>query len=357
MMLTRSESEELGKRVVHFFENIANRDKSLTYSHFIAEGISKSTIHGMIGRYLDRGTSKSRKKSGRPRSVATKEVVGAIEKAVKNNPNLSVRDGSAKLSISKSTYGRVKVQDLGIKAYRKESVPKYTGDQAERAKTACRRIYRKRLLTEEPTILIIDDETYVPVDRDQIPGVEYYHCKEKGDVPDQNRFKRKEKFFKKFLVWQAIDEFGNVSDPFVSTGTVNGEVYLKECLKKRLMPFIQKYHQNSKVLFWMDMASSHYKKEVTDWLTAQGIDFVGKKENAPNVPQARPIEKFWALSKAEYKRHRRTSKSLASFRKIWKKISTKVAEESAQALMKEARRYLRSIGYGYVYSPIKMARK
>lgn len=357
MRLSRLEAHELAKRVLHFFENVADWNRSLTYGHFKAEGIPESTIRGMIDRYLERGTIDSKQKSGRPRTVATPKVVEAIGKMVKSDPNLSVCDGSAKLKISKSTFDHVKVHDLGIKAYRKESAPKYTGDQAGRAKTACRRIYRKRLLAEKPTILIMDDETYVPMDRDQVPGVEYYHCERKGDVPDQNRFKPKAKFFKKFLVWQAIDELGNVSDPFVTTGTMNGEVYLKHCLKKHLLPFIEKYHQNHKILFWMDMATCHYKKEVTQWLSAQGIDFVGKGENAPNVPQARPIEKFWALCKAEYKRHRRTSKTLNSFQKIWKKISIKVGEESAKILMKEARRYLCAIGYGNVFAPYKMAQK
>lgn len=355
--MSQAKDAFLANRIVHFFENSANRNKKITFDHFRLEGVPKSTIYGVIARFEQRGDIIPKEKSGRPRSVSTTKVIRKIDRLITNDPNISSRDGAAKVGISKSTYSRVKVNDLGINAYRKEPAPKYSGDQKERAKTACRKIYRKRLLSEEPTILIMDDETYVPMDRDQVPGPEYYHCKDKSTVSDENRFKPQAKFFKKFLVWQCIDELGNVSDPYVTTGTVNGEIYLKHCLKKRLKDFIDKYHKNHKILFWMDMATSHYKKEVTDWLTAQGIDFIGKKENAPNVPQARPIEKFWALCKAEYKRHRRSSKSIESFRKIWKKISKKIAQSSAQRLMKEARRHLRAIGYGDVHSPYKLARK
>jgi hypothetical protein len=45
----------------------------------------------------------------------------------------------------------------------------------------------------------------------------------------------------------------------------------------------------------MDMASAHYKKDVTEWLADQSIEFVEKDQNAPNVPQARPIENLGAL--------------------------------------------------------------
>jgi hypothetical protein len=109
--------------------------------------------------------------------------------------------------------------------------------------------------------------------------------------------------------------------------------------------------------FWPDMASCHYKKEVIEWLKAEKIEFVAKDQNAPNVPQARPIEKFWALCKAAYKRRKQDAKSLKSFKCIWKKIAADVASKSAQKLMKGARRNLRAIGYKNVFAPYKVAHK
>lgn len=46
------------------------------------------------------------------------------------------------------------------------------------------------------------------------------------------------------------------------------------------------------------MATVHYAKENIDWLNEQNIEFVKKKENTPNFPHGRPIEKYWALCKA-----------------------------------------------------------
>jgi len=52
-------------------------------------------------------------------------------------------------------------------------------------------------------------------------------------------------------------------------------------------------------LFWPDLASSHYAKIVTEHFEAEGINYVLKKDNPPNVPEARPIEDFWGILKGK----------------------------------------------------------
>ena len=64
------------------------------------------------------------------------------------------------------------------------------------------------------------------------------------------------------------------------------------------MPFIAKHHADGKYLFWPDLASAHYAKSVTSYLTDNNINFVQKFENPPNLPECRPIEKFWSLLKS-----------------------------------------------------------
>lgn len=65
----------------------------------------------------------------------------------------------------------------------------------------------------------------------------------------------------------------------------------------KLKQFIEKHHADGNYMFWPDLASCHYSKKTTDWLTGQNIPFVPKKDNPPNVPQARPIENFWSILK------------------------------------------------------------
>lgn len=82
---------------------------------------------------------------------------------------------------------------------------------------------------------------------------------------------------------------------FVPSGmAVNQKVYLKECIQKRLIPFINNYHQDTQAVFWPDLASSHYATSVQDYLREQNVELVPRNENPANTPEARSIEDFWA---------------------------------------------------------------
>ena len=73
------------------------------------------------------------------------------------------------------------------------------------------------------------------------------------------------------------------------------EIYLKQCIRDRLLPFIKKHHQNENILFWPDLASSHYAYSVLRCSESNNLPYVRRSQNPPNVPQCRPIENIWAL--------------------------------------------------------------
>ena len=52
-------------------------------------------------------------------------------------------------------------------------------------------------------------------------------------------------------------------------------------------------------VFWPDLASSHYALKTVDYLKQENVKFVAKIENPANVPECRPIERFWYFLKAE----------------------------------------------------------
>ena len=61
-------------------------------------------------------------------------------------------------------------------------------------------------------------------------------------------------------------------------------------------------HKRKKTVFWSDLASSYYAESVTSYLDAKKLKYVKKLENPANVPEARPIEDFWAdLKRQVYK--------------------------------------------------------
>ena len=100
----------------------------------------------------------------------------------------------------------------------------------------------------------------------------------------------------------------------------------------------------SKVLFWPDLATPHYAKSVTEYMTRVGLEFVDRKSNPPNVPQSRGIEKFWSECKKEYQKRKNKAKNLRSFRQIWTNLSRKVAKRCGKAIMDKSLKNLRAIG-------------
>jgi hypothetical protein len=351
-LLSKQERDCLAKRIAKFY--IANRLNVVkTCKHFMEEGVCRNTVKRTITRLNVTGNPETKSPRGRPLNLKNQKSLRKIKNAIKRNPNLSVRKGAAKLKLPKSSYHRLLKNKLKFKAYKKQTIPKYVGDQKTRAKKGCRKIYEKLCNNESETVLIIDDETYVLEDTKQAPTQKYYYAENKNDVSEEFRFKGKQKYPKKYLVWQAIDSNGNTSDPFISDGTINSEIYLNECLKKKLLPFIKKYHPNAKILFWSDLSTVHYANIVLEWLNNEKIEYVAKKENPPNVPQARPIEHFWAICKREYAQRKNSAKNLKSFSIIWKKIALKVANDHGESIMASVKQKLRSIGRNGVLALFK----
>jgi hypothetical protein len=113
-----------------------------------------------------------------------------------------------------------------------------------------------------------------------------------SSTPAIVKFSTKKKFEKKVLMWIAIGPNG-VSEPLIkdSNYAINTDTYLKECVQKRLIPYIQ-YNYDNNYVFWPDKASSHYANQVVNHLREEGVNFVEKEDNPANVPEARCIEDF-----------------------------------------------------------------
>lgn len=282
--------------------------------------------------------------TGRPLSRSTPRTVNKVNRLFKKKPTIAVGAAAKKLNLPKSTTHHIKQNILGYKGRKRVAVPKYRPGQEDRAKSGCRHVYEKQIRK----YLVIDDETYVLADPTQTPGVYYFHAINPQEVPYQLRTKPKEKFTKKYLIWQALSEDGAVSRAYIKEGSINAREYLRECVKCRLIPFIKQHYNAADVIFWPDLATVHYAKIVQDALNDQGIECIKKEKNPPNVPQARGIELFWAHCKREYAKQNKQPETLAGFRRVWNKISAEVAKKSGKAIMEHAKKNLRKISRGGV---------
>ncbi len=271
-----------------------------------------------------------------------------MKRLVNNRVGVSQRKLARKFSVNQTTISR-QLKKMSIQHRKCEKTPKYSAKQEEKSTVVSAKL--ANYLYRSSDSVIMDDEKYFTLSGHNMPGNSGYYTGNKYTVPNHVRFAGKEKFPLKVLVWIAISEKG-ISAPLIRPSgsvAVNSDIYIKECLEKRLLPFIHKYHPHFTYQFWPDLASAHYSNATTTWME-EFINFVPKSKNPPNVPQARPIENFWGcLCQKVYENgwEAKTQKELIA--RIKSKLST-FDEKFVESLMKGVKAKLKYIGQKGVFS-------
>ena len=183
--------------------------------------------------------------------------------------------------------------------------------------------------------LVMDDESYVKLDFSKLPGKEYYLKKPRETLPSSITTFKTKKFPAKRMIWQAICECGQRSRTFVMKGTMDSQLYIKECLQKRLLPFIKKH--NVPCVSWPDLAPIHYSAAALQWFESNNIQVFPKTANPAAVPEDRPIERYWALCKRELKKEPKAAKDDKEFKYRWDRASERVKSETIKSMMTTVR--------------------
>lgn len=318
--MKQQEREALAKFVVTFYENENNISKKSTISHFMKAGIPRSTLYRILKKHADHGTTTFLPKSGRPAKISTQQIKKLVKK-VNNKTGVSQRKLARQYGVSQSTISRVLERKTTIKILKRKTAPKYCGEgQERRAQVNSLKIHR---LLKPDVQLIMDDEKYFTFAGDIASNRSYYTL-DPATTPNYIKFKCRKKFEPKLLVWMAISPKG-MSRVYIhrSKIAVGTTTYLNECIRKRLIPFINDYHAGDSVLFWPDLASAHYAHEVQQFLVDHGIPYVQRGKNPPNVPQARPIETIWTVLEEKVYKDNWEAKNLDQ---LARRIALKVKE-------------------------------
>ncbi len=179
----------------------------------------------------------------------------------------------------------------------------------------------------------MDDESYFCLVGSDFYGNDFYYSHESLEAPNNVKYKFVSKCPQKVMVWLAISSRGT-SQPYVtrSGNAINAKIYSKECINRKLVKFIKKYHSDQNFIFWPDLASAHYARETLAEFERLNIPVVPKDSNPPNVPQLRPIEKFWANLKRKVYKNGWTASSTDEQIKRIKKELKKTPVEDFQSL-------------------------
>lgn len=254
--------------------------------------ITARTIYNVLRDCREGKEQENKKKSGRPPSLGNRAVQNLL-KGAKNKIGSSQRKLSRKYGVSQRTVGRI-LKKNNLQVRKRKTAPKYTAKQLENIPKCCRALRVKHSIRDK--FIIMDDEKYFTFSNSSMLGNDSFYTDNYEMAPDNVKYAGKTKFEPKVLMWIAISSKG-ISVPYFqssSSVSVNTDIYIANCLPK-LKRFIEEKHANDKIIFWPDLASCHYANKTQNWLRKQKIDFVPKNDNPPNVPQARPIERFWAI--------------------------------------------------------------
>lgn len=124
---------------------------------------------------------------------------------------------------------------------------------------------------------------------------------------------------------------GAKSPAFVTSATLTSNLYINECLQKRVLPMIQRHH--CPVMFWPDLASCHYSRDTMNWFESNNVAVIPKNLNPPNCPKFRPIEEFWALMKRLLNKTNGCAHTPQQMLNKWNNCSKKFDETFVQNLM------------------------
>ena len=132
----------------------------------------------------------------------------------------------------------------------------------------------------------MNDEKYLIFFGQNMPQNACYYTDNKESCPDNVRFHGIEKYPNKILAHVTISDRG-ISQALIRPSgslSVNSAIYIKECLEKRLLAFIEEFHIDGNYIF-CPVATAHYSNETQAWLRGK-VKYVPKHLNPPNVKRA-----------------------------------------------------------------------
>ena len=331
------EKEQRAKIVHKYLENTEASYRSIAKTL----KISPSTVMRVIKRYNETLSIERAPGSGQNTPIRKQEAYERVIATTSRNQGLSSRFLAKKFDVSKTTVLRW-LKSKGYNSYKAVKVPNRNHKQNKSAKSRARKLYQ--FLSSHEGCILMDDETYVKLDLQSLPGQKFYFAKNRLKAAEKFRFVKLQKFGKKVLIWQAICGCGLKSAPFVTDKTLNSKLYLEECLQKRLLPLYRSHAK--KPLFWPDLASCHYSAVTRAWYLKEKVKFVEKDMNPPNCPELRAIERYWAIIKSMLKKDGRVIKTVQGMRRKWIQTSSKMPSHIVQKLMMSSKKNLRKFVRG-----------
>lgn len=207
---------DLRKSVANLFGRLSTSE---ILTVFKDKPISRRTIFRVL---KDCREQQNKPKCGRKVSL-DKATTTKLLLSAKDKVGVSQRRLARKYHVSQPTIHRILKKNNLILRKRKRT-PKYTEKQLEKIPKCCRALRRKHFTSD--TFIVLDDEKYFTFAQHELSGNDHFYTDDIQSTPDNVKFKGKEKFEPKVLMWIVISSKG-CSEPYirpVGAPAVNSDV-------------------------------------------------------------------------------------------------------------------------------------
>jgi hypothetical protein len=216
----------------NFYKQNIDKGKAYTVNFFKRQKVATRTVYDIITRVENNEQLERKPGSGRKPKKSKQEVEKYVEKNVNTISKSYVKLGK-ELNVSDKTAKSYLVK-YGIKKFKRKTAPKSNENQSLKQRKCLNKLRRGALKPSLTTHIIEDDESYFTIDGSNNSSSDSYFSHPSLEVPNEIKYKFKEKYPNKVLVWIAVSSAGH-SEPFISSTkrfAINSDTYINQCIKK-----------------------------------------------------------------------------------------------------------------------------
>lgn len=269
-----------------------------------------SSVHRIVKRFRDEGSTSRKPGSGRPRTATTEEKRSYVEEMIASQEDepgthKSQRQIASDLDVSRGSVQRM-TKELGLKSFKRIRVSRRDTNVRQKRRTRCRNLNDRYSKKDVKRIMFSDEKDFTYEiarnrQNDRVYGVR------KKDIPEARLYHESSRFSKKIMVSAGVSWEGKTDIHFIDTRTtkVNSECYMK-LLEDGLLPDCRRLYPENNYIFQQDGAASHTSKVTQAYLEQSTPEFIKKDDWPPQSPDCNPMDyAIWnSLSEKVYEGRR-----------------------------------------------------
>ena len=263
---------------------------------FSGLNISKDKVY-RVCKHLREGRSvDNRYRSGRSRSVRTRQTIKKIREKIRRNPQRSAREIARSYGISPRSVRLILKEDLGLHPYKKRKVHGLTIAQIQKRFTRSKQLINWLDDHDLEKVVFSDEKLFGVEEKLNSQNVRIYAMSIE-DIPEEQRTVKRFKNEKKVMVWCGISKKGKFPMVFIESGIrIDHPYYIHNVLESVVKVEGERMFPEGDWVFQQDSAPAHKANNTQNWCRTNLPEFISTSEWPPSSPDLNPLDySIWAF--------------------------------------------------------------